>query len=133
MPDTGFSVPARDLPRLAQLYRATPSGGLTPDAELAATLTQAGRGHFGGGGLVSTTADYMRFAAMLLNRGTLDGIRILSPQTVGHMLRSHLPGGLDSRRRLLHDHQSGSTESSAAPRGSRIHAADGGLQRGNAG
>jgi CubicO group peptidase (beta-lactamase class C family) len=95
MPDTAFSVPARDLPRLAQLYRATPSGGLTPDAELAATLTQAGRGHFGGGGLVSTTTDYMRFAAMLLNRGTLDGVRILSPQTVGLMLRSHLPGGLD--------------------------------------
>ena len=95
MPDTAFSVPERDLPRLAQLYRVTPSGGLTPDGELGATVTQASRGHFGGGGLVSTTADYMRFAAMLVNRGALDGVRILGPQTVGLMLGNHLPGGPD--------------------------------------
>ena len=95
MTDTAFTVPERDLPRLAQLYRITPSGSLIPDDALGVTVTQPGRGHFGGGGLVSTTGDYLRFAAMLLNRGALDGVRILGPQTVGFMLRNHLPGGLD--------------------------------------
>ena len=96
MPDTTFTVPQRDRPRLAQLYRIT-AAGLTPDDTLAATVTQAGRGHFGGGGLVSTTGDYLRFAGMLLRQGTLDGVRILSPQTVRFMLRNHLPGGQDLR------------------------------------
>ena len=54
----------------------------------------------GGGGLVSTAADYDRFTQMLLHRagspaGELDGIRLLSPRTVGYMTRNHLPGGLD--------------------------------------
>lgn len=95
MPDTAFTVLDRDLPRLAQLYRVTSAGGLVPDEGLAATVTTAGRGHFGGGGLVSTTADYLRFAAMLLSRGALDGTRILSPKTTGFMFRNHLPGGGD--------------------------------------
>jgi CubicO group peptidase (beta-lactamase class C family) len=95
MPDTGFTVPDRDLPRLSQLYLITPSGELVPDEGLGATVTKADRGHFGGGGLVSTTADYLRFAAMLLNRGALDGVRILSPLTTGFMVRNQLPGGAD--------------------------------------
>ena len=95
MPDTGFTVPDRDLLRLAQLYLVTPPGGLVPDEGLAATVTKADRGHFGGGGLVSTTADYLRFAAMLLNRGALDGVRILGPLTTGFMVRNQLPGGAD--------------------------------------
>ena len=45
----------------------------------------------GGGGLVSTAADYLRFAQMLLNGGELDGIRILSPLTVDLMRRNQLP------------------------------------------
>ena len=54
----------------------------------------------GGGGLVSTAADYHRFTQMLLHRkdspaGELDGTRLLSPRTVGYMARNHLPGGLD--------------------------------------
>ena len=54
----------------------------------------------GGGGLVSTAADYHRFTQMLLHRsdspaGELDGIRLLSPRTVSYMARNHLPGGLD--------------------------------------
>ena len=54
----------------------------------------------GGGGLVSTAADYHRFTQMLLHRpdspaGELDGTRLLSPRTVGYMTRNHLPGGLD--------------------------------------
>jgi CubicO group peptidase (beta-lactamase class C family) len=95
MPGTAFTVTDSDLPRLAQLYLITPSGGLAPAGALAATVTKADRGHFGGGGLVSTTADYVRFATMLLNRGALDGVRILGPHTVDFMFRNHLPGGAD--------------------------------------
>ena len=48
----------------------------------------------GGGGLVSTAMDYMRFCQMLLNGGELDGVRILSPLTVEIMHRNHLPRNL---------------------------------------
>jgi CubicO group peptidase (beta-lactamase class C family) len=95
MPDTAFTVPAADLPRLAGLYAISPSGGLIPADELAATVTKADRDHFGGGGLVSSTADYLRFAVMLLNGGILDGVRVLAPSTAGFMARNHLPGGAD--------------------------------------
>ena len=95
MPDTAFTVPHRDLPRLAELYLATPSGGLVPAKELAATAARADRGHFGGGGLVSTTSDYLRFAAMLLNRGALGDVRILGPLTTSFMVRNQLPDGAD--------------------------------------
>jgi len=47
----------------------------------------------GGGGLVGTAADYLRFARMLLNKGELDGVRLLKPETVALMTRNHLPGG----------------------------------------
>jgi CubicO group peptidase (beta-lactamase class C family) len=65
----------------------------------------------GGGGLVSTAADYHRFTQMLLGRagsaaGELDGVRLLSPRTVSYMTRNHLPGGQDLAtvgRRLFAD------------------------------
>jgi CubicO group peptidase (beta-lactamase class C family) len=47
----------------------------------------------GGGGLAGTAADYLRFARMLLNRGELDGARLLSPKTVAMMTSNQLPGG----------------------------------------
>jgi len=53
----------------------------------------------GGGGLISTTADYLRFARMLLNGGSLDGQRILSPMTVNLMRRDAM-GGTEPRARL---------------------------------
>src|ERR671915_1281063 len=49
----------------------------------------------GGGGLVSTAADYHRFARMLLGEGELDGVRLLGDRTVRYMARNHLPGGAD--------------------------------------
>jgi CubicO group peptidase (beta-lactamase class C family) len=49
----------------------------------------------GGGGLVSTAADYNRFAQLLLNEGELDGVRLLGPRTVRYMASNHLPGGAD--------------------------------------
>jgi CubicO group peptidase (beta-lactamase class C family) len=47
----------------------------------------------GGGGLVGTAEDYLRFCRMLLNKGELDGVRLLSPKTVQLMTSNHLPGG----------------------------------------
>ena len=46
----------------------------------------------GGGGLVSSASDYMRFAQMMLNGGELNGVRILGPKTVSMMSRDHLDG-----------------------------------------
>ncbi|EHP44628.1 beta-lactamase [Cupriavidus basilensis OR16] len=52
----------------------------------------------GGGGLVSTAADYMRFARMLRQGGELDGVRLLGPKTLALMTANHLPGGVDLPR-----------------------------------
>jgi CubicO group peptidase (beta-lactamase class C family) len=49
----------------------------------------------GGGGLVSTAADYHRFTRALLGGGELDGARILGSRTLAYMARNHLPGGAD--------------------------------------
>jgi CubicO group peptidase (beta-lactamase class C family) len=52
----------------------------------------------GGGGLVSTAADYLRFSRMLLQGGELDGVRLLGPKTLALMTANHLPGGQDIPR-----------------------------------
>src|SRR5690606_26814215 len=51
--------------------------------------------HSGGGGLTSTIGDYARFCQMLLNRGELDGARLLGRKTVEYMRLNHLPDGRD--------------------------------------
>ena len=100
MTDTGFWATEDQAPRLAALY------GLGRGDKVA-RLNAAGDAfrrppHMisGGGGLVSTAADYHRFTQLLLDRpgspaGELDGVRLLSPRTVSYMGRNHLPGGLD--------------------------------------
>jgi CubicO group peptidase (beta-lactamase class C family) len=88
MVDTGFYVPEAKLSRLVD----PPAGGRggPPDSVLA-DVTKPTRLFAGGGGLVSTAADYLRFGQMLLNRGELDGVRILSPATVQRMTTNALP------------------------------------------
>ena len=49
----------------------------------------------GGGGLVSTAMDYLRFAEAIRNGGALEGERILSEKTVRYMTRNHLPAAID--------------------------------------
>ena len=49
----------------------------------------------GGGGLVGTADDYLRFCRMLLNKGELEGVRLLSPKTVSLMTANHLPGAAE--------------------------------------
>jgi CubicO group peptidase (beta-lactamase class C family) len=86
MVDTGFWVPPEKLARLVD-----PPAGATmlPDRDVTKPTTLFS----GGGGLVSTAADYLRFCQMLLNGGELDGVHILSPEIVRRMTTSAAPPG----------------------------------------
>jgi CubicO group peptidase (beta-lactamase class C family) len=96
MVDTGFFVRADQRSRLGACYNATPQGGLKlQDDPQTSTYLKPPRLESGGGGLVSSAADYMRFANMLVNGGEFDGARILSPMSVRLMASNHLPGGKD--------------------------------------
>ena len=91
MRDTGFTVPPEKRDRLAIVYQRTADGTLVPSNWANADyITDQGGVFSGGGGLFSTAADYVRFAQMLLNRGELDGVRILSRKTVELMTQNHL-------------------------------------------
>ena len=92
MVDTTFRVGDADLGRLAACYSPDPET-LEPvllDAPATSGLRSSSWSS-GGGGLVSTTTDYMRFSLMLLNGGELDGVRILSPTTIELMTRNQMP------------------------------------------
>jgi CubicO group peptidase (beta-lactamase class C family) len=100
MRDTAFWAGPAAHPRLAALYRPGPDGKATRFDAFGRGAVKEPRMLSGGGGLVSTAADYDRFTQMLLHRpdspaGELDGIKLLSPRTVGYMARNHLPGGVD--------------------------------------
>jgi CubicO group peptidase (beta-lactamase class C family) len=96
MVDTGFHVPADKLDRFAANYRQEPDGGLTlADDPVSGAYAREPGFKSGGGGLVATTADYLRFCEMLRRGGELDGARILGPRTVELMRLNHLPGGRD--------------------------------------
>ncbi|KQY92364.1 serine hydrolase [Caulobacter sp. Root1455] len=92
MTETSFWVPPAKSDRLAALYIPDPkTRALKPaDNFMVLDVTKPPAIASGGGGLVSTTADYARFAQMLLNGGQLDGARILSPGTVRLMASNHL-------------------------------------------
>jgi CubicO group peptidase (beta-lactamase class C family) len=85
MVDTGFYVPKEKLNRFVEFYTYDNDGKLkavgTTDA-LNHDFSAKPALSSGGGGLVSTATDYMRFCQMLLNGGQLDGVRLLSPLTV---------------------------------------------------
>jgi CubicO group peptidase (beta-lactamase class C family) len=103
MVDTGFHVPAQKARRLAACYAVGQLGRpVAPDAKLelqddpqTSAYLQAPTFFSGGGGLVSTAADYLRFARMLVGGGTLDGVQILGRKTLELMTANHLPGGAD--------------------------------------
>jgi CubicO group peptidase (beta-lactamase class C family) len=94
MVDTAFSVPETALGRFSAGYarNARKQLVLVDDPETSPYLTPP-TFLSGGGGLVSTTADYLRFCQMLLGGGELDGRRVLGRKTVELMTRNHLPGG----------------------------------------
>ena len=84
MTDTGFWLPASKMDRVASLYFWNPKENKLAPAEgfMVLDITKPPVVASGGGGLVSTNADYARFAQMLLNGGELDGQRILKSETV---------------------------------------------------
>lgn len=96
MDDTFFQVPPDKADRLADCYTMHPEKGVVMyDRGDESAWSRKPTQFSGGGGLVSTAADYHRFCAMLLNKGVLDGARILGPKTVELMTINHLPGGRD--------------------------------------
>jgi CubicO group peptidase (beta-lactamase class C family) len=92
MTDTFFTVPAEKLPRLAQMYVPNGDSGLKPANPLESVrfVSPANRFYSGGGGLCSTTQDYLTFCRMLLNDGQLNGKRLLRPKTVRAMRTDQL-------------------------------------------
>jgi len=95
MKDTAFFVPPDKAKRLAAGYWRRPgdkSLRLMDDPETSQYLAEPAF-FGGGGGLVGTTADYLRFTEMLRQGGELDGVRILGPRTVEMMRQNHLTGG----------------------------------------
>ncbi len=99
MNDTDFIVPAAKWSRFVNVYSPDGNGGIRAmkDPESFGNTNMSpfayykdGKTYFSGGaGLTSTAADYARFANMLLNGGTLDGVRLLSPKTIELMLTNH--------------------------------------------
>ncbi len=95
MTDTAFHVPPEKHGRFAANYGRGPDGAL-------ALLDDPGESRYrvprqlcsGGGGLVSTAGDYMRFCQMMLNKGELDGVRLLGRKTVELMTANHLRGDM---------------------------------------
>ena len=96
MVDSGFHVHADKADRFTQVYTYDLLGNLTvgETASRASEWKQPATFFSGGGGFVSTTLDYMRFCLMLLNDGELDGVRVLSQETVSLMRSDHLPAGV---------------------------------------
>src|SRR5579871_28180 len=105
MTDTGFFVPAEKAHRLAACYSASPQGAMTfhatdrkggltlQDDPATSSFLSAPSFISGGGGLCSTSADYLTFCRALLNGGELDGVRLVGPKTLALMTSNHLPGG----------------------------------------
>jgi CubicO group peptidase (beta-lactamase class C family) len=92
MRDTAFTVPAAETSRYAKALAVDP---VTQQPQTLRDGTTPHKFDCGGGCAVSTAADYLRFAQMLLNGGELDGARVLSRKTVAYMTSDHLGPEVD--------------------------------------
>jgi len=88
--DTGFFVAGPSARRIAESHVDKTSGQRIVTRNVVQRPSRFG----GGGGMISTASDYVRFCQMLLNGGELDGVRLLSKQTVASMTSNHLPAGI---------------------------------------
>ncbi len=96
MHDTGFTVPADKTDRLADCWTMVQGKGrVMYDRGAESAWSKSPRLVSGGGGLVSTALDYHRFCTFFLNKGELDGTRLVSRKTVDLMTTNHLPGSGD--------------------------------------
>ena len=91
MDDTGFHVPEEKLERFAEVYSRDGEGALKPGGFMSEAFKKPAIMFSGGGGLVSTMDDYLTFCRMLLNGGTLDGVKILEESTVKLIMSDQLP------------------------------------------
>ena len=98
MRDTAFFTPESKLARLADPFSFD---FMTAAGVDTTSVTSPPKFESGGGGLVSTLADYTRFAAMLSFGGAIDGVRILSPRTLAFMASDHLDAGVRKDHYLL--------------------------------
>ena len=89
IPDTDFHVPAAKVGRLCQIYGQPSPGVLVPGNDLANVTTKPTL-CLGGHGLFGTISDYERLCLMILNRGELDGVRVLKPETMDLIFENHL-------------------------------------------
>jgi len=96
MVDTGFAVPEHQLDRFAACYERNRKKELRlQDDPQKSPYAKEPKFLSGGGGLVSTASDYLRFCRMLLNGGELDGARLLGPKTIELMTQNHIEDGRD--------------------------------------
>jgi CubicO group peptidase (beta-lactamase class C family) len=96
MKDTSFFVAPEKQPRFAANYRRGADKKLSlMDDPADSTYLKNPTFFSGGGGLTSTSADYLRFSEMLRRGGELDGQRILGPRTIELMHMNHLKDGRD--------------------------------------
>src|SRR5690606_32363176 len=94
MNNTGFSVREEDRARFSKIYQSGPEGLQSPADPLGGDYRHPATFFGGGGGLVSTIGDYMKFTQMLANGGELNGVRILSEDSVRQMRSNQLPAGM---------------------------------------
>jgi len=94
MNNTGFSVKDQDRSRFSKMYQSGADGLQAPADALGGDYKHPASFFGGGGGLVSTIGDYMKFTQMLANGGELDGVRILSDESVKQMRSNQLPAGM---------------------------------------
>ena len=95
MIDTDFQVPAAKADRFAACYQAGAAKLDLFDSPQGSAWFAAPKLESGGGGLAGTADDYLRFCRMLLNKGELEGVQLLSPKTVALMTANQLPGGAE--------------------------------------
>ena len=97
MEDTAFFVSQEKLSRFSRMYMPANGELLRTDSfgpGLGGSFTEKPKFLSGGGGLTSTASDYMKFAQMHLNKGTLNGNRVLSENSIDLMRSNQLPAAV---------------------------------------
>lgn len=96
MKDTAFEIAPENLHRFASSYTPNADGGLKLVDNSQKTIYEKGsvKGYSGGGGLLSTVSDYLKFADMIRLRGRYEDKQLLGSRTVDFITQNHMPGDL---------------------------------------